>query len=106
MGWDHVRARHGVVLEVLTSVGEALHRKQGDRQSPGFETPAPARLSRRQPEGRMMINIPDVPPAIYEQAAQQDTQAQSQSDRLAREAARRAVEQATVQKGQPTHGGR
>jgi hypothetical protein len=53
-----------------------------------------------------MVNIPDVPPAIYEQAAQQDTQAQSQADRLAREAARRAVEQATVTKGQPTHGGR
>jgi hypothetical protein len=40
-----------------------------------------------------MVNIPDVPPAIYEQPAQQDTQAQSQADRLARE-------------GQPTHGGR
>ena len=50
-----------------------------------------------------MVNIPDVPPAIYEQAAQQDTQAQSQADRLAREAARRAVEQATVSDEGPAH---
>ncbi len=54
-----------------------------------------------------MADLPiDVPPAIYELAAQQETSATSQADRLAREAARRAVEQATITSGQPTHGGR
>ncbi|WP_158545860.1 hypothetical protein [Blastococcus sp. TF02A-30] len=42
-----------------------------------------------------MADLPPIPPAVYEKAAQQETQATSVADRQAREAARRAVEQAT-----------
>lgn len=52
-----------------------------------------------------MTDLPPVPAGIYEQAAQQDTSATSQADRLAKEAASRAIERATIQKGQATHGG-
>lgn len=53
-----------------------------------------------------MVDLPPVPSGIYEQAAQQESSATSQADRLAREAARRAIEQGTIQSGQATHGGR
>ena len=53
-----------------------------------------------------MADLPPLPPAIVQQAKQKDSSATSQADRLAREAARRAVEQATRAKGQPKTSGR
>jgi len=49
--------------------------------------------------------LPPVPPAMTEAAAAQGN-LQSYQDRLTREAASRAIEQATVQSGQPKHSGK
>lgn len=46
----------------------------------------------------------DVPPAIIQQAAQKAESARSDADRRAREAARRAIEQASNKRGPNTSG--
>jgi hypothetical protein len=51
--------------------------------------------------------ISDVPPAIVQKAVKApDTSAQTQADKRAREAARRAVEAATRNSGRPKTSGR
>jgi hypothetical protein len=53
-----------------------------------------------------MTEAPKPPPAIVQQAKQKSTSANSQADRLAKEAARRAVELATRTKAKPKSSGK
>jgi hypothetical protein len=52
-----------------------------------------------------MTNQPPPPAVIVQHAKQQDASAKSHADQRAREAAKRAVEQATKSKGQPKTSG-
>lgn len=51
------------------------------------------------------MNVPDIPPSVAQHAQAPDTAAKTQADKLAREAASRAIESATREKGQPKSSG-
>lgn len=52
------------------------------------------------------MNVPDIPPSVAQHAKAPDTAAKTQADKRSREAASRAIENATRDKGQAKSGAR